>query len=68
MLGPYNATKHAVVAMSETLSKDLRPVGAAVGVSVLCPGFVRTGIADSDRNRPDWAPGRPGGKLGRLHP
>ena len=66
MLGPYNASKHAVVAISETLSKDLRSVGADVGVSVLCPGFVRTGIADSDRNRPDWAPARPGGKLGDL--
>ena len=64
MLGPYNASKHAVVAISETLSKDLRSVGATVGVSVLCPGFVRTGIAESDRNRPDWAPARPGGKLG----
>ncbi len=56
MLGPYNVTKHSVVTMSETLYRDLAVVGSAVGVSVLCPGFVRTGIADSDRNRPDWAP------------
>jgi NAD(P)-dependent dehydrogenase (short-subunit alcohol dehydrogenase family) len=55
-LGPYTATKHAVVAISETLFKDLRAAGAAIGVSVLCPGFVQTGIARSDRNRPDWAP------------
>ena len=41
-LGPYNATKQAVVAISETLYKDLQAVGAAVGVSVLCPGFVQT--------------------------
>jgi len=61
MLGPYNATKHAVVALSETLSKDLALEGSPVGVSVLCPGFVRTGIAVSDRNRPDWAPSRSGG-------
>jgi NAD(P)-dependent dehydrogenase (short-subunit alcohol dehydrogenase family) len=56
-LGPYNATKQAVVAISETLFKDLRSVGApmGVGVSVLCPGFVRTRIAESDRNRPAWA-------------
>src|SRR5580704_6437907 len=56
-LGPYNATKQAVVAISETLFKDLQSVGApmGVGVSVLCPGFVRTRIAESDRNRPAWA-------------
>ena len=58
-LGPYNATKHAVVTISETLYRDLQSVGAPVGVSVLCPGFVRTGIADSERNRPDWAPAPP---------
>jgi NAD(P)-dependent dehydrogenase (short-subunit alcohol dehydrogenase family) len=56
MIGPYNATKHAVVTISETLYRDLEMVGAPVGVSVLCPGFVQTGIADSDRNRPEWAP------------
>jgi NAD(P)-dependent dehydrogenase (short-subunit alcohol dehydrogenase family) len=55
-LGPYNATKQAVVAISETLFKDLQTVGAPVGVSVLCPGFVQTRIAESARNRPDWAP------------
>ena len=55
-LGPYNATKQAVVAISETLFKDLQMVAAPVGVSVLCPGFVQTRIAESDRNRPDWAP------------
>jgi NAD(P)-dependent dehydrogenase (short-subunit alcohol dehydrogenase family) len=56
-LGPYNATKQAVVAISETLYKDLQSTGVTgVGVSVLCPGFVRTRIAESARNRPDWAP------------
>jgi NAD(P)-dependent dehydrogenase (short-subunit alcohol dehydrogenase family) len=59
MLGPYNVTKHSVVTMSETLYRDLAAVGSGVGVSVLCPGFVRTGIAESDRNRPDWAPAEP---------
>jgi NAD(P)-dependent dehydrogenase (short-subunit alcohol dehydrogenase family) len=57
-LGPYNATKQAVVAISETLYKDLQAVGAPVGVSVLCPGFVQTRIAESERNRPGWAPDR----------
>ena len=57
-LGPYNATKQAVVAISETLFKDLQTVAAPVGVSVLCPGFVQTRIAESERNRPEWAPDR----------
>ena len=58
-IGPYNATKQAVVAISETLYKDLEAVGVSgVGVSVLCPGFVQTRIADAGRNRPDWAPAR----------
>jgi NAD(P)-dependent dehydrogenase (short-subunit alcohol dehydrogenase family) len=57
-LGPYNATKQAVVAISETLYKDLQAMGAPVGVSVLCPGFVRTRIGESQRNRPPWAPDR----------
>jgi NAD(P)-dependent dehydrogenase (short-subunit alcohol dehydrogenase family) len=48
----YNVTKHAVVALSETLYHDLRERGAGVGVSVLCPAYVPTGIADSERNRP----------------
>jgi NAD(P)-dependent dehydrogenase (short-subunit alcohol dehydrogenase family) len=50
--GPYNVTKHAVVALSETLHHDLRERGAAVGVSVLCPAYVPTRIAESERNRP----------------
>jgi NAD(P)-dependent dehydrogenase (short-subunit alcohol dehydrogenase family) len=50
--GAYNVTKHAVVALSETLLHDLRERGSPVGVSVLCPAYVPTGIADSERNRP----------------
>jgi NAD(P)-dependent dehydrogenase (short-subunit alcohol dehydrogenase family) len=52
-IGVYNVTKHAVVTLSETLAQELAVTGAPVKVSVLCPGFVRTSIADSDRNRPD---------------
>lgn len=52
-MGIYNVTKHAVVTLSETLRKDLAVVGSTIGVSVLCPGFVQTRIADADRNRPD---------------
>jgi NAD(P)-dependent dehydrogenase (short-subunit alcohol dehydrogenase family) len=51
-MGAYNVTKHAVVALSESLYHDLRLRGSQVGVSVLCPAYVPTGIADSERNRP----------------
>ena len=50
-LNPYAASKFAVVAMSEGLAMQLKPLG--IGVSVLCPGFVRTRIAESGRNRPE---------------
>jgi NAD(P)-dependent dehydrogenase (short-subunit alcohol dehydrogenase family) len=50
--GAYNVTKHAVVALSETLYHDLRERNSAVGVSVLCPAYVPTGIVDSERSRP----------------
>ena len=53
MMGPYTATKHAVVALSESLHFDLQVTGASLGVSVLCPEFVRTNIADAERVRPD---------------
>ena len=53
MMGPYNASKHAVVTISETLHRELGLNGSAVRVSVLCPGFVQTRIAESDRNRPE---------------
>jgi NAD(P)-dependent dehydrogenase (short-subunit alcohol dehydrogenase family) len=52
MMGPYNASKHAVVTISETLQRELGLNGSAVRVSVVCPGFVQTRIAESDRNRP----------------
>ena len=52
-LAPYSASKHAVVAYSEALDLELRDVGSGVSVSVLCPGFVRTRIGESERNRPD---------------
>jgi len=51
-MGIYNVTKHAVVALSESLHHDLRMQASPVGVSVLCPAYVPTGIADSERNRP----------------
>jgi NAD(P)-dependent dehydrogenase (short-subunit alcohol dehydrogenase family) len=51
--GPmYAASKHAVVALSEELFKTTKIVGLPVGVSVLCPGWVRTAIMDAERNWP----------------
>lgn len=50
--GVYGATKHAVVAMSESLYRDLRRVNAKIGVTCLCPGLTRTRIWDAPRNRP----------------
>ncbi len=48
---PYNVSKYGVVALSEGLRPELAPRG--IGVSVLCPGFIRTNIVESARNRPD---------------
>lgn len=52
-MGVYNASKHAVVALTETLYHDLHRVGASVGCSLLCPAFVPTGIAEAERGRPE---------------
>jgi NAD(P)-dependent dehydrogenase (short-subunit alcohol dehydrogenase family) len=51
-LGPYNASKHAVTAISETLYSELQEAGSKVQVSCLCPGAVATNIGDAGRNRP----------------
>jgi NAD(P)-dependent dehydrogenase (short-subunit alcohol dehydrogenase family) len=52
-MGIYNVSKHAVVALTETLYQDLQLVSEQVSASVLCPYFVPTGISQSQRNRPD---------------
>ena len=51
-MGVYNVSKHAVVALSETLYQDLALVTTQISASVLCPYFVPTGIGNSERNRP----------------
>lgn len=48
----YCASKHAVVAFSECLARDLEQAGDPIGVSVLCPALLDTGIHQSARNRP----------------
>lgn len=52
MMGIYNATKHAVVAISETMHAELAAMQSPLKVSVLCPAFVQTRIGESSRNRP----------------
>lgn len=51
-MGPYNVSKHGVVTLSETLAVELQMTHPEVGVSALCPGWVRTRIHEADRNRP----------------
>ncbi len=46
-LGAYAASKHAVLALAETLKHDLEAQGSAIGVSLVCPGAVRTGLLDA---------------------
>jgi NAD(P)-dependent dehydrogenase (short-subunit alcohol dehydrogenase family) len=52
-MSPYTATKHAVVGLSEALAFELAMTGSPVKVSVLCPGFIRTRLHESERNWPD---------------
>ena len=51
-MGIYNVSKHAVVALTESLYQDLKLVTDQISASVLCPYFVATGIHNSERNRP----------------
>lgn len=50
-MGIYTATKHAVLALSDVLRRELEP--HAIGVSILCPGVVRTEIWNAGRSRPE---------------
>ena len=49
----YDVTKHGVVALSESMYKELTLSGAPIGVSVVCPGLIDTSIMRSSRNRPE---------------
>ena len=49
----YDVTKHGVVALSESMYKELTLTGAPIGVSVVCPGLIDTNIMRSSRNRPE---------------
>jgi NAD(P)-dependent dehydrogenase (short-subunit alcohol dehydrogenase family) len=67
----YDASKHAVVAVSEGLYNTLRTAGLPIGVSCLCPGWIRTGILEADRNWPDELGAKPvvdaAGEVTRKH-
>lgn len=51
--GVYKVSKHGVVALSETLADELTQINSLIQVHVLCPGWVQTGILNTERNRPD---------------
>lgn len=55
----YCVSKHGVVTMSECLYHELREADSSIGVSVLCPAFVDTGIAHSDKTRPEGSAANP---------
>lgn len=57
-MAAYSASKFAVVGLTETLHQELHPRG--IGVTLLCPGFVRTGLMDSSRRETGDAPPDPG--------
>lgn len=63
---PYNVTKYGVVALSEGLRAPLAARG--IGVSVLCPGFIRTRIMESGRNIPERLAGAIDISLGDVEP
>ena len=66
-MGVYNVSKHAVVALTETLYHDLSLIESSLGVSVLCPYFVPTGISQSESVRPsDAKPAEPATRSQQL--
>ena len=66
MMAPYNASKYAVVAISESLRSEMNLASTKIGVSVLCPGWVRTRIHESGRNRPEGFEAGISGESGGL--
>ncbi len=57
---PYQVTKHAVVSLTENLYYSLAEQDSKMKVSVLCPGWVKTEILKSERNRPPELKNKPG--------
>jgi len=68
-MGPYAASKHAVLAISDALRAELEASGAHVGVSAVCPGMINTKITSSERNWPTRLgpePATPGDEVTRT--
>jgi NAD(P)-dependent dehydrogenase (short-subunit alcohol dehydrogenase family) len=66
--GLYAVSKHGVVALSETLYRELARGGYKIGVSVLCPGYIRTNMSDCERNRPMELRNKPGEEVDMATP
>jgi NAD(P)-dependent dehydrogenase (short-subunit alcohol dehydrogenase family) len=66
--GNYAVSKHAVVALSETLYLEMEEGGYNIGVSVLCPWAVRSNMLESERNRPLALMNKPGEGLNMSGP
>jgi NAD(P)-dependent dehydrogenase (short-subunit alcohol dehydrogenase family) len=64
LMSAYNVSKHAVVALSECLYAELQLTTEKIHVSVLCPAFSKTRLADSGRNRPEDVPADPAASFG----
>ena len=62
----YTATKHAVLALSESLHKELLMLGSPVRASVVCPGLIQTNLMSAERNKPGTAPSRDLSAGGRM--
>ena len=67
-LGTYSVSKHAVVSLSETLQQSLALIHAKIQVSVFCPGFIKTKINSSERNRPHDLVDTKEGKESKYYP
>ena len=61
--GTYGVSKHGVLSLTETLHQNFTMMGAKLGASVLCPGFVNTNIFDAERNRPKDLAAAPGAAI-----
>jgi len=64
--GVYGASKAAIISLTETLQYELMMREAKIGVSVLCPGGVKTRLLDAERNRPAALENPPGGNAPRV--
>lgn len=67
LMSAYNVSKHAVVALSECLFAELQITTDKIHVSVLCPAFSKTRLAESERNKPEGVEADPQASFGFYH-